>query len=229
MYWTVTSAARYYETKIVKIPSRVRNDQSSLKNLDPQGYQDRVFFKPSTQLSCCSGSELALNLEVCLFPGASIDGSIQYMLDTRDLKPDKEFAKVNACIHRVEQLGKLVDHVGKSFPAVMPFTEFGGRFLKLAANFMKRSETPIIEWQIKKQVENDDKAYWKMQGRHVENTATKMAHRSIKKKSYIVKKPLKFFDEAMHENHLVCDLEAKGAVPGQLSMGCFSFLQDPNS
>jgi hypothetical protein len=172
-----------------------------------QGYQDRVFIKPGATLKCCTDMcpELCLNLEVCLFPGSSMDGSMQYMMDTRDVKPDPEFEKFNAVIHQVERMKSLITHVGKSFPVAIVGTEPAARCLGLYANCLKKSEIAIVARQLERQQENVDGVYDpKMQGRHIENTVTKMSHRRVSGKSYLVKKPSRFYNEAMHATDLEC-------------------------
>ena len=180
-----------------------------------QGYQDRFVLKPGVQLKCCTDScpEFCLNAEVCLLPGQSIDATMQYVMDTRDVKPDPQFAKFNWYIHELENLKKLVHHIGDSTPGTCALSEPLSRAIGIYANCLKRSEIAALAHQVEKQVEHEG-GYWPdMKGRHLGvNTATKMAHRVVQKKSYVVKVPEKFYKKDMRAAPLSCE------YPEQLKM-----------
>ena len=172
-----------------------------------QGYQDRVFIKPGEQLKSCTDScpELSLNVEACLFPGSSMDSTVQFMMDTRDVKPDPQFAEFNSFIDDIEKTKSLISHIGSSNPAALGATEPVARCLGLYANCLKKSVIAIVVRQVAAEQGKTGGFYDAgMQGRHLENTLTKMSHRVVAKKAYVVKKPLKFYREAMHATDLDC-------------------------
>jgi hypothetical protein len=187
-----------------------------------QGYQDNFFLKPAKYCKCFTSNcpELSLNMEVWLFPGSSMDGTVQYLMDTRDVKPDPAFAKFNAFIHELENLKSSIEHIGSSFPAAKIGTQPLSRTISLYANCLKKSEIAIVALQVEKHVQQEAFYVPNLKGRHqTDNTLTKMAHRVVNKKSYIVKVPKKYFVPGMRNDPLECkypELPAQQKMTGEL-------------
>ena len=183
-----------------------------------QEYEDRTFIKPALW---CKGftdmcPEAMLNVEVCTYPGLSMSSSQLYFLDTRDLKPDPQYAQEHRLVHHIDQLESLLGHVASTTSD--PHTHTAKRCLHAYTSCLKKAQSPVLIYQMKTHAQHFKGEFWPMmQGRHKENNVFKMAHRVVERKSYIIKVTKKFFEggKGMRDKQLVVDYK----LPTQLIMG----------
>ena len=190
-----------------------------------QGYEDKTYIKPA--LWCKSSTEMCpeamLNVEVCTFPGLSMSSSHYYFLDTRDLKPDPDFADKNKLIHFIDKLETMLGHVENQMPISDPHMHCSRRLLHSYSSCLKKAQSSVLIDQMKDHAEKRNKEFWPgMQGRHKENTLFKMAHRLINGKSYIVKVTKNFYEAGnpgMRNIKLVIEYDkACDQIPTQQTM-----------
>jgi hypothetical protein len=165
---------------------------------------------------------VGLNIEVMVFPGSSMESTLQYMYDTRDLVQDPGHESYLKTIKRIEMGKSVLKNILSYIPMVGQITGLIFQVVQAILDFPKRLTIPFLYIQIQQQTKNEgadtDPVTFRphLQGRHQKvNSIIAMIRRFRTGKPYIVKRVSKGYFEP------IVDLEGGegGEGPGLEGVG----------
>jgi hypothetical protein len=175
--------------------------------------------QPAQTFSFLSKTEcgLGLNIEAACFSDMSLEGTYQYIMDTRDLQSDPEFMRFLQAKTALQRCSNLASFLGCVVPPIYACTYIIVKVLGVIEGCMNRVILTCLAKQIRKECKERPFAQYtrhELQNRHEPNSMLKVIRRPYAKKQYVFK-----VVQGLCE-HVSEIAKAHGSsLPSQLSMG----------